>query len=180
MFRLSLQLLLLLHAALNHLIQMFCLQLLWAMRIPATTTAATSNGNGNKRRNNNIPVPAPMSAWPGLAWLGLASTISCPCKLFVDNFVCYKSPRASVRTIQASPEANSSAPFAPRQCCSSPLAVSVQQSVKERAVTIHKTEEGEGTEDGAGRSVFWALLNCRSNDCKWLEFESGFGFILAP
>lgn len=119
------------------------------MRIPATTTAATSNGN--KRRNNNIPGPAPLSAWHGLA-----STISCPCKLFVDNFVCYKSPRASVRTIQASPEANSSLPF-PRQCksvlgpvCSPPIEVSVQQSVKERAVTIHKTQRE--TEKGAGGS----------------------------
>lgn len=105
-------------------------------------------------------------SWPGLAWLGLASTISCPCKLFVDNFVCYKSPRASVRTIQASPEANSSVPLPPRQCCSSPLAVSVQQSVKERAVTIHKTKRGRGRRRKEGRSVFWALLNCRSNDCK--------------
>lgn len=127
------------------------------MRIPATTTAATSNGNGNKRRNNNIPVPAPLSARPGLAWPGLASTISCPCKLFVDNFVCYKSPRASVRTIQASPEANSSAPLPPRQCCSCPLAVSVQQSVKERAVTIHKPEEEEG-EGGAERLLGPAQL----------------------
>lgn len=129
------------------------------MRIPATTTAATSNGNGNKRRNNNIPVPAPLSAWPGLAWPGLTSTISCPCKLFVDNFVCYKSPRASVRTIQASPEANSSAPFRPPTVLQFPIGS--QRPAKRKRARCHDTQdkrERKGGGDGAERLLGPAQL----------------------
>lgn len=152
------------------------------MRIPATTTAATSYGNGNKRRrNNNIPVPVVVCC---LQSSGLASTISCPCKLFVDNFVWYKSPRASVRTIQASPEANSSPRHSATVCLRpqspSPIAVSVQQSVKERAVTIHKAQTAQGARDGPGRVGAGASFGpCSIAALMTATFEFDFALILA-
>jgi len=58
------------------------------MHIPATatTTTATATVRATMGQQHSF----------GARCL-LGSTISCPCKLFVDNFVCYKSPRATVK-----------------------------------------------------------------------------------
>lgn len=108
-------------------------------------------------------------AWPAQfhARVNYLSTILSATKVRVP--VSEPSKQASKRT-QLSPSPKCKSVSGPS--CSPPIEVSVQQSVKERAVTIHKTQRE--TEKGAG--LFWALLNCRSNDCK-LEFD--FGFILA-
>jgi len=60
------------------------------MHIPATATTTTT-----ATVTATIATMGQQHSFGARCLLG--STISCPCKLFVDNFVCYKSPRATVK-----------------------------------------------------------------------------------